>query len=96
MPISIKIQKIIAGRVPRDWQNIPVQKIDRTLKDMPYPIGLVPTEKKVLVSFYLNKSTVRFFKKEADRHHAKYQRMMRAVLERYMHHHDNRIPQTYI
>ena len=72
----------------RDWQNIPVEKIDRTVKRMPYPIGLDPQEKKVLISFYLNQSTVRYFKKEAERHGAKYQRMIRAVLELYKHAHN--------
>ena len=87
MPRGIRLQKIIDGKLPRDWQNIPVGKIDRTIKDMPYPIGLVPVEKKVRVSIYFNQSTVRYFRKEADRHHTKYQRMMRAVLERYQHTH---------
>ena len=87
MARGIHLQKIIDGRLPRDWQNIPVGKIDRTIKDMPYPIGLLPSEKKIRVSIYLNESTVRYFKKEADRYHAKYQRMMRAVLERYQHTH---------
>jgi len=50
---------------------------------MPYPIGLISSDKKVLVTAYLNKSTIDFFKKEADKYHTKYQRMMRAVLDRY-------------
>ena len=50
---------------------------------MPYPIGLVSSDKKVLVTTYLNKSTIDYFKKEADKYHTKYQRMMRAVLDRY-------------
>ena len=87
MPRGINIRKVIDAPVPKDWRNIPIEKIDRTIKDMPSPIGLAPSEKKVLVSLFLNVSTVRFFKKEADRYHTKYQRMMRAVLERYNHAH---------
>ena len=84
MPRGIKIGKIIEGVRPnRDWENIPLDKIYQTAKRMPYPIGLVSSEKKGLVTIYLNKSTVRFFKKEADRYHTKYQRMMRAVLDIY-------------
>ncbi len=74
-------------KTSRDLQNIPVRKIDRIVKGMPHPGGLVPSEKKVLVTIYLNKATVDFFKKEADKYHTKYQRMMRAVLDRYGHFH---------
>lgn len=84
MPRGINIHKIIKGaRTNRDWQHIPVEKVSRTVKGMPYPIGLVPSEKKVLVTIYLNQSTIRFFKKEADKYNTKYQRMMRAVLDLY-------------
>ena len=84
MSRGLNIHKIIKGvRMNRDWQNIPIGKIDRSVKGMPYPIGLVPFEKKVLVTIYFNKSTVSFFKKEADKYHTKYQRMMRAVVDRY-------------
>ena len=84
LPRGINYQKIIKkSPKSRDWQNIPLGRIDRAVKNMPNPIGLLPQEKKILISVYLNESTVRFFKKEANRHHSKYQRMMRAVLERY-------------
>ena len=57
--------------------------MSRSIKGMPYPIGAGPTEKKVLITLYLNKSTVSFFKKAADKYSTKYQRMMRAVLTLY-------------
>ena len=81
---SVNIKKIIRHlKTNRDLQNIPVGKINRLVRRMPYPIGLVSSDKKVLVTTYLNKSTIDFFKKEADKYHTKYQRMMRAVLDRY-------------
>lgn len=84
MPRGISIQKIIKGtRKSPDWQNLPIEKINQTAKRMPYPIGLVSSEKKVLVTIYLNKFTIDFFKKEANRYHTKYQRMMRTVLDLY-------------
>ena len=80
----MNIKKIIRHvKTNRDLQNIPVGKIKRLVRRMPYPIGLVSSDKKVLVTTYLNKSTIDFFKKEADKYHTKYQRMMRAVLDRY-------------
>ena len=84
MARGINIHKIIKEtRRNRDWQNVPLGKIDRSIKGMPHPIGLAPSQKKALVTMYLNKSTVDFFKKEANQCHTKYQRMMRAVLDRY-------------
>ena len=77
-------KKIIKNsRTNRDLQNIPLGKIDRTVKQVDHPIGLIPPEKKVLVTVYLHKSTISFFKKEAGKYHTKYQRMIRAVLDRY-------------
>lgn len=87
MSRGIKIQKIISETKPRDWQNIPISKIERIVHGMPYAGGLVTSEDKILVSIYLNKSTVHFFKREAGRYHTKYQRFMRAVLDRYAHAH---------
>ena len=84
MARGINIHKILdSGGVSRDWENVPLKKINRSVKGMPYPIGLAPNQKKVLVSIYLNKPTVDLFKKEANKYHTKYQRMMRAVLDRY-------------
>jgi len=84
----MNVKKIIKrAKTNRDLQNIPVGKIDRAVRRMPYPIGLVSSDQKVLVTTYLNKSTIDFFKKEADKYHTKYQRMMRAVLDRYAHFH---------
>ena len=70
-------------RLNRDHQNIPVREIDKVIRQMPYPMGLDPIEKKALVTMYLNQSTIRYFKKQAEKHHTKYQRLMRAVLDRY-------------
>lgn len=84
MSRGINIGKIIKGtRKNRDWENLPIEKINQTAKKMGYPIGLVASEKKVLVTIYLNKFTIDFFKKEANRYHTKYQRMMRTVLDLY-------------
>ena len=83
MSRGINFNKLTNPPMTRDWQNIPVQKINKAVKHMPRPSELDTQEKKVLINFYVNQSTVRFFKKEANLHGAKYQRMMRAVLELY-------------
>ena len=83
MSRGIDFNKLTGSPMTRDWQNIPVQKINKAVKNMPRPGELDPQAKKVLVNFYVNQSTVRFFKKEANLYGAKYQRMMRAVLELY-------------
>jgi len=60
----MNVKKIIKrAKTNRDLQNIPVGKIDRAVRRMPYPIGLVSSDQKVLVTTYLNKSTIDFFKK---------------------------------
>ena len=88
MSRGVDFQKIINQPVSRDWQNIPVERIGKAVKRMPAPAELDPQEKKILVSFYLNRSTLLFFKKEATRQGAKYQRMLRAILELYKQAHE--------
>ena len=88
MPRGINIQKMLnKPRVGREWQNLPIEKINQTARKMGYPIGLVSSEKKVLVTIYLNKFTIDFFKKEARKYNTKYQRMIRTVLDLYAHAH---------
>lgn len=88
MSRGINIQKIIdRTRISRDWENLPIEKINQTARKMGFPIGLVSSEKKVLVTIYLNKFTVDFFKKEARKYNTKYQRMIRTVLDLYAHAH---------
>ncbi|OGW90988.1 MAG: hypothetical protein A3D28_01805 [Omnitrophica bacterium RIFCSPHIGHO2_02_FULL_63_14] len=53
------------------------------IKKMAYPDSLDFAEKKKLVTLYLNPSTIRFFKKQAEKNRTKYQRLIRAVLDQY-------------
>ena len=80
MPVKMSRMR---GRTGRDLQNIPVEEVNRVVGRMPYPGSLAFTEKKKLVTLYLNPSTIRFFKKQAEKNHTKYQRLMRAVLGQY-------------
>ena len=73
----------LRGRAGRDLQNIPVEEVNRMIKKMAYPDSLDFAEKKKLVTLYLNPSTIRFFKKQAEKNRTKYQRLIRAVLDQY-------------
>ena len=56
----------------------------RTVKDfLPTPEQLVLKEEHVKVTISLNKSSVEYFKKEAQKHHTSYQRMIRRLLDWY-------------
>lgn len=50
---------------------------------LPTPGQLVLKEENVKVTISLNKSSVEFFKKEAQKHQTSYQRMIRNVIDWY-------------
>ena len=56
----------------------------RTVKDfLPPPEQLGLKEENVKVTISLNKTSVEYFKKEAQKHHTSYQRMIRRLLDWY-------------
>ena len=56
----------------------------RIVKDfLPPPIQLVLREDKVKVTISLSKASVDFFKREAEKHRASYQKMIRRVIDFY-------------
>jgi len=56
----------------------------RVVKDfLPPPDQLVLKEENVKVTIALRKSSVDFFKKEAERHRTSYQKMIRRVIDWY-------------
>ena len=56
----------------------------RVVKDfLPAPDQLVLREENIKVTISLNKSSVEFFKKEAQKHQTSYQRMIRSVIDWY-------------
>ena len=56
----------------------------RIIKDfLPPPDQLVLKEENVKVTISLKKSSVEFFKREAQKHHTSYQRMIRRVIDWY-------------
>ena len=54
---------------------------------LPLPNQLVLKEDNVKVTIALKKSSVEFFKKEANKHHTSYQKMIRELVDWYSSHH---------
>lgn len=56
----------------------------RVIKDfLPPPEQLVLKEENVKVTIALNKSSIDFFKREAQRYHTSYQKMIRRLIDLY-------------
>ena len=54
---------------------------------LPSPADLALKEKNVKITIALSKESIDFFKAEASRHHIKYQRMIRNLLDHYVSRH---------
>ena len=62
----------------------PVGDIKVVRDFLPPPEALAFKEEQVKVTIGLSKSSVEFFKNEAKRHHTKYQKMIRRLLDLYV------------
>jgi len=65
-------------------ENMPVGELKQIPDFLPPPGKLVFPEQRVKVTIELNKSSVEFFKRKASLHRTKYQRMLRALIDRYV------------
>ncbi|KAF0143695.1 MAG: hypothetical protein FD156_2430 [Nitrospirae bacterium] len=65
------------------YTDEPMGKL-RAVKDfLPPPEQLVLKEENVKVTIALNKSSIEFFKREAQRYHTSYQKMIRRLIDLY-------------
>jgi len=64
-------------------REMPIGKLTRVKDFLPPPEELVLPDETQKVTISLTKSSVEFFKRIARKHHAKYQRIIREVLDRY-------------
>lgn len=64
-------------------RDMPIGSLQRVKDFLPPPGQLVMPEETVKVTLSLKKASVDFFKQEADKHHTKYQRMIRELVDRY-------------
>lgn len=71
------------GRKIKD-RNVPIGKMTRVKDFLPPPEELIASAETVKVTITLNRASVDFFKEAAQKHRAKYQRMIREVLDRYV------------
>ena len=66
--------------------DMPIGKLTEVKNFLPPPEKLIFPNDAVKVTLSLSRFSVDFFKREAKRHHTKYQRMIRAVIDRYAGH----------
>ncbi len=64
-------------------EDMPIGKLTEVPNFLPPPEKLVFPEDTVKVTLSLTKSSIDFFKREAHKHHTKYQKMIREVVDRY-------------
>ena len=69
--------------------NIPIGKLIKVFDFLPPPQDLIIPEDTIKVTIALKKSSLDFFKREASRHHTKYQKMIREVVDRYARQYQN-------
>jgi predicted DNA binding CopG/RHH family protein len=68
------------------YTDEPIGKI-RIIDDfLPKPKDLVMKEETTKITISLTKSSVDFFKHEAEKHHTSYQTMIRALIDKYTSH----------
>lgn len=63
---------------------MPIGKLTRVRDFLPPPAELAMPEETVKVTISLNRSSIEFFKKQAERYHTKYQKMIRELLDQYV------------
>ena len=63
--------------------NKPIGKMTRVDDFLPPPGKLVIPEETIKVTLSLKKSSVDFFKHQAEQYHTKYQKMIRELVDRY-------------
>ena len=65
------------------YTDEPIGKIKVVDDFLPNPKDLVLKEETVKVTISLTKSSIKFFKDEAEKHHTHYQTMIRALIDQY-------------
>lgn len=65
------------------YTNQPIGKIKIVDDFLPHPKNLVLKEETAKITISLTKSSIDFFKSEAEKYHTNYQTMIRALLDKY-------------
>ena len=62
---------------------MPIGRLARVNDMLPSPAQLGAAEETTKITIALKKSSIEFFKRQAQRYHTKYQRMIRELVDRY-------------
>ena len=69
------------------YEDSPIGEVIQVADFLPPPSQLVPKQASVKVTLSLSKESVEFFKAEAEKNKVPYQRMIRALVDAYVHRH---------
>lgn len=86
LAIGEKGEKFMKKRKKVKYTDEPIGKIKIVDDFLPKPKDLVLKEETEKVTIFLTKSSLEFFKDEAEKHHTRYQTMIRALLDQYAAH----------
>ncbi len=64
-------------------QDMPIGKLTKIKDFLPPPAKLAIPEETTKITISLRKSSIEFFKSQAERYRTKYQRMIRELIDRY-------------
>lgn len=70
------------------YTNEPINNVKIIDDFLPPPQELVLKEDTVRVTLMLSKGSINYFKREAEKHHAHYQTMIRTLLDKYTRHYE--------
>jgi len=65
-------------------QDMPIGELRRIEDFLPPPSELAVPEQTIMVTLRLKESSVDFFKRQAKKHHTKYQKMLRSLVDKYV------------
>jgi len=80
--IGVEVKRFMNKQIR--YSNEPLGKLEVIDDFLPSPKSLALKEENVKITIALSKESVEFFKAEADKHHIKYQRMIRQLLDIYV------------
>lgn len=63
--------------------DMPIGKLTKIKDFLPPPAELAVPEETEKITISLNKSSIEFFKRQAQQHNTKYQRMIRELVDKY-------------
>lgn len=69
--------------------DMPIGKLTEVPDFLPPPHELAKAKRIVITTIGLDLETLKFFRKQADKHGTKYQKMIREVLSRYAKHYND-------